>query len=82
MDKRLATMQNVKTLIDMRISQNIDGVPHGTIKIVSGQIDGKPDYALFVNDEYFGSLDKVVNEQQAVLAGIGKIRELLAFLGN
>lgn len=76
-------MQNVKTLVDMRIAEEIKGVPHGQIKIVQGeQSDGTTDYALFINDEYLGSLDGVVNAQQAILAGLGKIRELLVLLSE
>jgi hypothetical protein len=76
-------IQDVKTLLDMRIASEIKGVPHGTVKIVRGKLqNGTVDYALFVNDEYLGSLEGVVNEQQAILVGIGKIREMVALLSE
>ncbi len=76
-------MQNTKTLIDMRIAQGIQGIPYGQIKLVRGVLaTGAPDYALFADNEYLGSVDGVINEQQAVLVGVGKIRELLALLSE
>lgn len=74
-------MQHVKTLLDLRIVPDIKGIPHGTVKLVQGEVDsgeadGKIDYAIFVNDEYLGSLE-ASTEQEAVLAGLMKMRDLL-----
>ena len=79
-------MQHVKTLLDLRIAPDIDGIPHGTVKLVEGEVtsgeaDGKIDYAIFVNDEYLGSLE-ASTEQEAVLAGLVKMRDLLALLSD
>ena len=79
-------MKYVKTLLDLRIAPDIDSIPHGTVKLVQGEVtsreaDGKIDYAIFVNDEYLGSLE-ATTEQEAVLAGLVKMRDLLILLSD
>ncbi len=79
-------MQHVKTPLDLRIASDIDGIPHGIVKLVEGEVtsgeaDGKIDYAIFVNDEYLGSLEASI-EQEAVLAGLVKMRDLLILLSE
>ncbi len=79
-------MQHVKTPLDLRIASDIDGIPHGIVKLVEGEVtsgeaDGKIDYAIFVNDEYLGSLE-ASTEQEAVLAGLVKMRDLLILLSE
>lgn len=76
-------MREVKTLLDMRLATEIKGIPSGTFKIVEGKLaDGTMDYAFFVNDEYLGSIEGAGNAQQAILVGLGKIRELLGLLAS
>ena len=75
--------KNVTTVLDMRIAQGLKGIPYGQIKIVRGTLEnGSPDYALFVNDDYLGSLDGAINDQQGILAGLGKIRVLVGLLSE
>ena len=79
-------MRHVKTLLDLRIAPNIEGIPPGALKLVQGEVavgdaDGKIDYAIFINDEYLGSLE-ASTEQEAVLEGLVKMRDLLVLLSE
>ena len=79
-------MQHVKTLLDLRIAPDLEGILDGNFKLVQGEVaggaaDGKIDYAIFVNDEYLGSLE-ASTEQEAVLMWLLKMRDLLLLSGQ
>ena len=73
----MSPVTRVETIVDLRIASG--SVPQGQFKIVKGNIDGSPDYAIFADDEYIGSFE-AATEQEAVCEGLTKIRELLEHL--
>ncbi len=72
-----------RTLVTLHIAPDIKGIPSGTIELQQVERPDKTiDYTLIVDGDELGSLPGVVNEQQAVLAGLGKMRELLVELSH
>ncbi len=72
----IAIPTNVETLVDLRVASG--NVPQGQFKIVKGNIEGKPDYAIFANDTYIGSFTEQT-EEDARFEGLKKIGEILKY---
>jgi hypothetical protein len=66
------SIEQTTTLLDLRVDSVIKGVPQ-RIKVVKGiQADQSVSYALFIADEYQGSLSEASSDQQAVLFVLDK----------
>ena len=73
-----AVIQNVEKLLEVRIVSAAPGIATRQFKLFRGDASkGKVDYALFIDDRYFGVFD-ASNDQEGAFAGMAKIRSLMS----
>jgi hypothetical protein len=75
---KIRSQRRMKILLDMRVAEeSIPNNPYRLVKLVGvWRPDAAMDCALLANDKHLVRFDPVVNEQQAILIGLGRIQDL------